>query len=93
MKVLGTLLKVAVAIVVLIPVSVIMLAVFGTVLGLAIMLVRVAVLGLMAFGAFKLLSRLMRGPASRAQPRETPRLAPVDPYYQAALRELDRDLA
>jgi hypothetical protein len=93
MKVLGTLLKVAATLVLLIPVSLIMLAVFGTVLGLALLFVRVAVIGVFAFGAFKLIARLMRGPSSRVEPRKTPRLAPVDPYYQAAMRELDRDLA
>ena len=93
MKVLGTLLKVAVGFLLLIPVSLIVLGVFGTVLGLALMLVRVAVMGLLAFGAFKLFARLMRGPAPRVERSETPRLAPVDPYYQAAMRELDRDLA
>ena len=92
MKVLWTLVKVAVTLVLLIPVSLIVLGVFGTVLGLAVMLLRVALIGLVAFGAFKLFARLMRGPAPRVEPRETPRLAQVDPYYQAALRELDRDL-
>jgi hypothetical protein len=93
MKVLWTLVKVAVAVVLVIPVSLLMLGVFGTVLGLAILLLRVALIGLLAYGAFKLVARLMRGPAPRVKPRETPGLAPGDPYYQAAMRELDRDLA
>jgi hypothetical protein len=92
MKVLWTLLKVAVALVVLIPVSLLMLGVFGTVLGLAVLLLRVALIGLLAYGAFKLVARLMRGPAPRVEPKATPRLAPVDPYYQAAMRELDQEL-
>jgi hypothetical protein len=87
MKVLWTLLKVAVALVLVIPVGLLMLGVVGTVLGLAIMLLRVALVGLLAFGAFKLVARLMRGPAPRVEPKETPRLASVDPYYQAAMRE------
>lgn len=93
MKVLWTLLKLALALVLVVPVSLIVLGVFGTVLGLAIMLLRLALIGLLAFGAFKLFARLMRGPAPRVEPRETPRLTQVDPYYQAAMRELDRDLA
>jgi hypothetical protein len=92
MKVLWTLLKVAVALVLVIPVSLLMLGVFGTVLGLALMLLRVALLGLLAIGAFKFIARLMRGPAPRVQPKETPRLSAVDPYYQAAMRELDLEL-
>jgi hypothetical protein len=92
MKVLWTLVKVALALVLLIPVSLIILGVFGTVLGLAIMLARLALIGLLAFGAFKLAARLLRGPAPRVEAKEARRLAPVDPYYQAAMRELDLDL-
>jgi hypothetical protein len=92
MKVLWTLVKVAVALVLVIPVSLLLLGVFGTVLGLAIMLLRVAIIALLAVGAFKLIARLMRGPAPRVEPKATPRLSPVDPYYQAAMRELDLEL-
>ena len=56
MKVLGTLLKVAVAMVLVIPVSLLVLGIFGTVLGLAFMLLRVALIGLLAYGAFKLVA-------------------------------------
>ena len=93
MRVLGTLLKVVVSLMLLIPVSLLVLGIFGTVMGLAVMFVRLALIGLMAFGAFKLIGRLTRGRGSRAERSQIPRLAPVDPYYQAAMRELDRDLA
>jgi hypothetical protein len=93
MKVLGTLLKVVGSLVLLIPVCLLALGIFGTVLGLAFMLVRLAVIGLMAYGAFKLIARLTRGRAPDVERSRTRQLAPVDPYYQAALRELDRDLA
>lgn len=92
MKVLWMLLKVAVALVLVIPVSLLVLGVFGAVLGLAFMLLRVALIGLLAYGAFKLVWRLMRGPA-RVESKATPQLGAVDPYYQAAMRELDRDIA
>lgn len=92
MKVLWTLVKVAVALALVIPVSLLMLGVIGTVLGLALMLLRLAVLGLLVYGAFKLVTRLIRGPAPRVAPREAPRLSSVDPYYQAAMRELDVEL-
>lgn len=94
MKVLWTLLKVAAALVLVIPVSLLILGVVGTVLGLSILLLRVALIGLVAVGAFKLVARLLRGPTPRVEPREAQRLAtPADPYYQAAMRELDRDIA
>lgn len=92
MKVLWTLFKVAVALVLLIPVSLLMLGLFGTVLGLAVALLRLALVGLLVYGAFKLGARLLRGPAPRVETREQPRLASVDPYYQAALRELDQEV-
>lgn len=92
MKVLWTLAKVAVALVLVIPLSLLMLGVFGTVLGLAVMLLRLAVFGLLVYGAFKLVARLMRGSAPRVAPKETPRLTSQDPYYQAAMRELDVEL-
>ena len=94
MKVLWTLLKVAAALVLVIPVSLLMLGVIGTVLGLAMLLLRLAFFGLLAYGAFKLVARLFRGSTPRVAPKEAQRLAtPVDPYYQAAMRELDRDIA
>lgn len=93
MNVLWTLFKVAVGLVLLIPVSLLMLGLFGTVLGLAVMLLRLALLGLVVYGAFKLIGRLVRGPAPRVAPDAVPRLAtPMDPYYQEALRELDREV-
>ena len=93
MKVFGTLLKIAVTLMLLIPIGFIVLGIFGTVLGLAFMLLRLAILGLMAIGAFKLFARLTRGRTANVERSQTRRLAPVDPYYQAAMRELDRDLA
>src|SRR4026207_2343641 len=74
------------------PRELLMLGLIGTVLGLAIMLLRIAVIGLLAYGAFKLIAPFMRGPSRRVEPKETPRLGSVDPYYQAAMRELDVEL-
>lgn len=92
MKVLWTILKVTLGLALVIPLSLLMLGVFGTVLGLAVGLLRLAVLGLLAYGAFRLVARLVRGPAKRVEPREIPRLTPVDPYYWAAMQELDQEL-
>lgn len=93
MKLLWTLLKVALGLVVLIPVGLLMLGLFGVVLAFAMVALRLAVIGLLAFGAFRLATRLIRGPAQRLEPKASPRLSGVDPYYQAAMKELDRDLA
>ncbi len=96
MRLLWTFLKVVIVLALLIPISIIVLVtvlgLFGALLGLAILALKVAVAGLIAWGAFKLFARLFRGPTSRNQPAEIPRLAPADPHYEAALRELDREL-
>jgi hypothetical protein len=92
MKVLLTIEKVVLGIVLLVPLSLIMLGLFGTVLGLAIALLRLAVIGLVAYGAFKLVVRLVRGPARTAEPRLMSSLNAADPYYEAAMRELDQEL-
>lgn len=96
MKVLWTVLKVALVAALVIPVGIIVLAtalgLLGALFGLAMLTLRIAVVGLIAWGAFKLLGHLFRGPAPRTQPAEIKALPPVDPHYEAALRELDREL-
>jgi len=96
MNVLWTILKVALALALVIPVSIVVLAtalgIFGALMGLAFLVLRVAVVALIAYGAFKLLSRLFRGRAPAPVQREMPQLAPRDPHYDAAMRELDREL-
>jgi hypothetical protein len=96
MKVLWTLLKVVLALVLIVPVTIIVLGtvlgILGALLGLAILVLKVAVAGLIVYGAFRLIGRLLRGPAPAPQPRELSRLAPADPYYDSAMRELDREL-
>jgi hypothetical protein len=96
MRFLWTLVKVVIALALVIPISIIvlgmLLGVFGALVGLAILALRLAVVGLIAWGAFLLITRLLRGSAPRPQPREIADAQPVDPYYEAAIRELDRDL-
>jgi Na+-transporting methylmalonyl-CoA/oxaloacetate decarboxylase gamma subunit len=92
MKLLWTLMKVALALVLVIPASLLMLGIFGTVLGLAVMLLRLAVLGLLVYVGFKLVARAFRGPAPRVEPKVVPSLASGDRYYEAAMRELDMEL-
>lgn len=94
MRVLWTLMKVGIALVLAIPAIIIVLAVtlgvFGALLGLAIMALRLAVIGLIIYGGIKLLRALLRvGKPRRETAKELP---PIDPYYEAAKRELDREL-
>jgi len=95
MRVLWTLVKVVIALALVIPVGIIALAtvlgVFGALLGLAFLALRLAVAGLIVFGVVKLGIFLLGGSRKKAAP-EVKALPPVDPYYEAAKRELDREL-
>lgn len=88
MKALWTLVKIVIALAIFVPVSLIIL---GTVVGLAALAFRLAIMALLAYGAFTLVARLLRG-SKPSKPREIPSLKSVDPYYSEAMRELDRDL-
>ncbi|HZI42392.1 MAG TPA: hypothetical protein VFD67_11830 [Gemmatimonadaceae bacterium] len=95
MRVLWTLLKIAIVLVVAIPISIIVLAtalgVLGALFGLAIVALKIALIGLVGWGVFRLIARVVGGPSAskRTRPAELP---PVDPHYEAAMRELDREL-
>lgn len=98
MKVLWTLLKVVIALLVVVPVSIIVLAtalgILGALVGLAVLALKLVVFGLICWGAFRLIAHLLCGPSrARRKPQiaELP-LSPVDPHYEAAMRELDQEL-
>jgi hypothetical protein len=98
MKVLWTLLKVVIALVVAIPVSIIVLAtalgILGALVGIAVLALKVVVFGLVGWAAFRLITRLVRGPSRDRRKSAIAELPPppVDPHYEAAMRELDREL-
>lgn len=96
MRTLWTLLKIVLVLALVIPVSIFVMAtalgLFGALVGLAFVVLRFAIVGLLAYGAFKLAARLLRGPTPRSQPSEVKSLPTVDPYYASAMRELDREL-
>ena len=80
-----------------IPIGIVVLAtalgIFGALVGLAFLALRVAVICLIAWGAFRLGLWLLRGltsPRSVPEVKELP--PPVDRHYEAAMRELDREL-
>ena len=95
MRVLWTVLKVAIVLALTIPVSIIVLAtalgVLGALFGLAILALKIAVIGLIGYGVFRLIARLLRGPSASQRPRSA-ELPPRDPHYEAAMRELDQEL-
>ena len=95
MRVIWTLFKVVIALALVIPISIIVLAtalgILGALIGVAILSLKIAVLALIGYGMFRLVAHLVGGPA-RSTPKRTESLPPVDPHYEAAMRELDREL-
>ncbi|HEY4302942.1 MAG TPA: hypothetical protein VGM82_00635 [Gemmatimonadaceae bacterium] len=94
MRILWTLLKVIVGLAIAIPVGIIILAltagVLGTLLAFAIMALRLAIVGFVGYGIYRLAKHLFfSSPAPAPRIRDLP---PVDPYYNAAMRELDAEL-
>jgi hypothetical protein len=96
MKVLWTLVKVVIVLVLAIPLSILVLAtalgILGALVGVAVLALKIAVLGLVGWGVFRLITRLVGGPASGKRRNTITELPPVDPHYEAAMRELDREL-
>jgi hypothetical protein len=96
MRILWTLVKIVVALALAIPLSIIVLAtalgILGALVGVAILSLKLVVLAVIGWGVFRLIGRLLGGPAKRNQGITIEQLAPVDPHYEAAMRELDREL-
>lgn len=96
MKVLWTFLKVVIGLVVAIPISIIVLAtalgILGALVGIAVLALKLVVFGLVGWAAFRLISRLLRGPSRETTQGPLAELPPVDPHYESAMRELDREL-
>jgi len=94
MRTLWTLAKVILALAIAIPLGMIAvgltLGILGSLFGIAVLVLRLAVIGFIGYGAFMLARRLFGSPKPVARPiRDLP--AP-DPYYEAAMRELDAEM-
>ena len=96
MRLLWTLVKIVVVLALAIPAALIAMSLlfglFGAVLGLAFFALRLAVIALCVYGVFRL-GVMIFGGRKRPDPqqiRESYR--PVDPYYEAAKRELDQEM-
>ena len=94
MKVLWTLFKVVIALALAIPLSILLLAtalgILGALVGVAVFALKFAVLALIGYGTLRVIGRLVRGP-TKTPVYELPS-TPVDPHYEAAMRELDQEL-
>ncbi|HXT16551.1 MAG TPA: hypothetical protein VN706_13015 [Gemmatimonadaceae bacterium] len=98
MRILWTLVKVVVGLAIAIPLGIIVLAttlgLVGALIGLAVMALKLACVGVAAYVVFRVARGVFfSGSSRRKAPPPLPReLAPRDPYYDAALRELDSEL-
>ena len=96
MKVLWTLFKVVIALVLVIPVSILVLAtalgILGALVGIAVLALKLALLALVGYGAFRLVAHLVGGAGRRKRRDMVTELPPADPHYESAMRELDREL-
>lgn len=94
MRILWGILKVIVGLAIAIPVGILVLAltfgVLGALLGLAILMLRLAVVGLVGYGLYRV-GRALFGSSRRKPAPPVRELPPVDPYYEAAMRELDAE--
>jgi hypothetical protein len=96
MKVLWTLFKIVVALVLAIPLSILVLAtalgVLGALVGVAILALKLVVFGLVGWGVFRLITRLVGGGTDGKRQTPVTELPAADPHYESAMRELDREL-
>ena len=94
MRILWTLAKVILGLAIAIPLGMIAIGlamgILGSLFGIAVLVLRLAIFGFLGYGAFLLAKRLFGSPKPTAHPiRELPA---QDPYYEAAMRELDAEM-
>ena len=94
MKLLWGLFKIVIVLCLAIPISIIVLAtalgILGALVGFAILALKLAVVALVGWGVFRVITHVLGGPAKGD--KRTVQLPPVDPHYEAAMRELDQEL-
>jgi hypothetical protein len=95
MRILWTLFKVILGLAIAIPVGILALAlmagVVGTLVGLAIMTLKLACIGLVGYGLFRI-AGMFFAPRKVSRPAPMREISSADPYYDAAMRDLDAEL-
>ncbi|HEX7937909.1 MAG TPA: hypothetical protein VF483_02890 [Gemmatimonadaceae bacterium] len=99
MRLLWAFVKLVIVLCLVVPIAIIALSIsmgiLGALVGLAIMALRLAVFGLLAYGAFRLVASLFGWRRAPSMPTGTPIVRDLprpDPYLEAAKRELDQEL-
>ena len=94
MRILWTLIKVIIGLAIAIPLGIVALGVtigvVGVVLGLAILALKLACVGFVGYGLYRLVRHLVAPEPAPVRPVAS--LPMPDPYYDAAMRELDREM-
>ena len=95
MRILWTLLKVVIGLAIAIPLGIAALAlsigILGGLLGLAKAGIKLAFVGFIGYGLFRL-GKLLLGGSSKPKAQPIRQLPMSDPYYDAAMRELDSEM-
>lgn len=95
MRIVWTLLKVIVGLAIAIPLGILALGLtaglLGTLIGLAVVALRLACIGLVGYGMYRF-ARFVFAPSPKVQAPPVRELSAHDPYYDAAVRELDAEL-
>ena len=95
MRILLTLFKVILGLAIAIPVGILALAltagVVGALVGIAVLALKLACFGFVGYGLYRV-ARAVFAPARKVAPRPVFELPASDPYYEAAVRELDAEL-
>lgn len=94
MRILWTVLKVIIGLAIAIPLGIVALAltlgILGTLLGLAVLALKLACVALIGYGLFRVARHFFAPAKPTTPPART--LPMPDPYYEAAMRELDADM-
>ena len=92
MRILWTLFKIIIALVIAIPLGIVALAagigILGALLGLAVLALKLVCVGFIGYGLLRV-ARYFFGPARQPTAKRAGQLPTPDPYYQAAMREVD----
>jgi Na+-transporting methylmalonyl-CoA/oxaloacetate decarboxylase gamma subunit len=95
MRILWTLFKVIIGLAIAIPLGIVVLVVslgiLGTLLGLAVLALKLAFLAFIGYGLFRV-ARSFFAPAPSPKTQAVRELTAPDRYYEAAMRELDAEM-
>ena len=96
MRLLWTLGKALLVLVLVVPVAMIalvtVLGLLGAVFGLTILAIKLVIVAAIGWGAFRLFRALFGSSSPSPRVHTLAQLPPRDPHYEAAMRELDQEL-